>query len=317
MPLNLPRIWRTMRQADAVHTPIGGDVGTFGILMALAQRKPLFVRYCGVWGRAHTLAQRFWFWLLIRIAGGRNVVLATGGSDRPPTMKNLAIQWIFATSMRQAEMASLPRRSPWQIGDPLTLITVGRQEPGKNTDRVIQSLALVRAHYAPTTLDIVGDGSCLPALRQLTTDLNLIEAVTFHGKVNHDRVIAILGRTHVFCFPTDSEGFPKAVHEALACGLPVITTPVSVLPQLIGDRNGILLNDIQPETIAQAILDLISDEQRFREMGRSAQRTAQAYSLEAWRDQIGQKLCQAWGPLPHYTKRRNARLAARRLHETE
>jgi glycosyltransferase involved in cell wall biosynthesis len=115
--------------------------------------------------------------------------------------------------------------------------------------------------------------------------------------VNHDRVLAILGSAHIFCFPTDSEGFPKAVHEALACGLPVITTPVSVLPQLIGDRNGILLNDIQPQTIAQAILDLISDEQRFHEMGRNAQQTAQAYSLEAWRDQIGQKLGQAWGPL--------------------
>ena len=297
MPRNLPRIWETIAQADAVHTPIPGDIGTLGILIVLMQRKPLFVRYCGIWGKVTRASHRFSFWLLQRIAGGRNVVLATGGGDEPPSAENPAIQWIFATSMRAAEMAAIPSRTPWQAGQPLKLITVARQEPSKNTDRLIKALGIVREHYPETTLDVVGDGSCLPALRQLAAELNLADAVTFHGKVNHDAVIAALSQAHLFCFPTDSEGFPKAVHEALACGLPVITTPVSVLPQLIGEGNGVLLSDIEPETIARAILNIVSDEERFAAMMRSAQCTARDYSLERWRDEIGQRLRAAWGPL--------------------
>jgi glycosyltransferase involved in cell wall biosynthesis len=135
-------------------------------------------------------------------------------------------------------------------------------------------------------------------LRQLAADLNLADAVTFHGNVDHASVITALSQADIFCFPTTcSEGFPKAVHEALACGLPVITTPVSVLPQLIGDCNGILLPDIEPETIAQAILDITSDEERFAAMIHSAQHTAREYSLERWRDEIGRRLRAAWGPL--------------------
>lgn len=300
-PFNLPRMWQAIRQGDAVHAPIGGDVGTIGILVALAQSKPLFVRYCGLWGDYNTVAQRFWHWLLVKIAGGRNVVLATGGGDTPPSTENPRIEWIFSTSMRRAEIGVVHRKRPWQAGQPLKLITVGRQEAGKNTEQVIRALVPVRRFYQQTTLDIVGDGSCLPRLRQVAADLNLNDSITFHGKLDHEGVLFVLRQADLFCFPTDSEGFPKAVHEALACGLPVITTPVSVLPQLVSDRNGVLIDDIEPETIARAILSFIADEQRFAEMSANARQTSLQYTLEKWRDAIGERLKASWGPLRQET----------------
>ncbi len=297
MPFNLPRVWRAIRRGDAVHALIGGDVGTIGIVMALVLRRPLLVRYCGIWGECHTLAQRFWHWLLIKIAGGRNVVLATGDNDHPPSAQNPAIEWIFSTSMRRTEIESLPRRRPWQPGQPLKLITVGRQESGKNTESIIRALVPLRRRYPNTTLDIVGDGSFLPALRRLTADLSLNNAITFHGRVSHDSVLTALNQADIFCLPTDSEGFPKAVHEAMACGLPAVTTPVSVLSQLVNDRNGILIHNIQPDTIAEAILRLIANERRFAEMSKNVRQISAEYTLERWRDRIGEKLRASWGSL--------------------
>ena len=296
-PVSLFAIWAAVRSVDAVHALLGGDVGTLGILVALVQRKPLFVRYCGLWGKPETLAQHFWHWLLVRIAGGRNVVLATGGGDAPPSARNPAIRWIFSTSMRKAEMESLPRGSPWKPGEPLRLITVGWLRPDKNVDCVIRALALVRAHCPSVMLDVVGDGDCRQGLERLAGDLGLGDAVVFRGALSHDGVIDALCHAHILCFPTRSEGFPKAVVEAMACGLPVITTRVSVLSHLIGDRNGVLLNDAQPAAMAQAILDLISDEHRYAQMAVSAQETARAWSLEAWSEQIGRVLSPAWGRL--------------------
>lgn len=297
MASNLVDLWRAVREVDAVHAPIPGDIGTIGILVALAQRKPLFVRYCGRWGKKETFAEHFWHWLLLRIAGGRNVVLATGGGEDPPSPKSGAIDWIFSTSMRQAEINAYRPRRPWQRGEPLRLITVGRLESGKNADQVIRALKEIRQLYSQTTLDVVGDGRLLADHRQLASDLKLNGVVMFHGKVDHAQVLALLNQAHIFCFPTDSEGFPKAVHEALACGLPVVTTPVSVLPTLIGEKNGALIEAPQAEQIAQAVLSIIADEDDFAALVRHTQDTARAYSLESWRDEIGARLRVAWGRL--------------------
>jgi glycosyltransferase involved in cell wall biosynthesis len=297
MVSNLGAVRRALRDADAVHAPIPGDLGTLGMLIALAQQKPLFVRYCGRWGKKETLAEHLWHWLLVRIAGGKNVVLATGGGADSPSPKNGEIDWIFSTSMRRAEVDVYRPRRPWRRGEPLHLITVGRLEGGKNADQVIRALEEVRRVYPATTLDVVGDGRLLPAYRDLASDLGLKGAVTFHGRVDHERVLSLLNQAHVFCFPTDSEGFPKAVHEALACGLPVVTTPVSVLPTLIGAENGVLIEAPRADRIAQAVLSIIAEDGDFAARVRHAQETAQAYTLEAWRDEIGERLRAAWGRL--------------------
>ena len=96
---NFRTMLREMRLADAVHTPIPGDIGTIGMLMAMAHRKPLFVRHCGNWERRATTAEYFWRWFMETFGGGRNVMLATGGANEPPSSSNPSIRWIFSTSM--------------------------------------------------------------------------------------------------------------------------------------------------------------------------------------------------------------------------
>jgi glycosyltransferase involved in cell wall biosynthesis len=110
-------------------------------------------------------------------------------------------------------------------------------------------------------------------------------------------VIRLLQQADIFCYPTASEGFPKAVLEALACGLPVVTTRVSVLPKLIGTGCGLLLEHTNPEALAQAVLACLSDAVRYRTMSARAVETASQYSLERWRDTIGDLLRAACGPL--------------------
>jgi glycosyltransferase involved in cell wall biosynthesis len=294
LPRSLPFLWRAARSADAVHAPIPGDIGTFGILVSLLLGKRLFVRYCGIWGVVRRPSHRFAFWLLERIAGGRNVVLATGGGEDPPSRKNPAVRWIFATSLREAEMEVIPDRNPWRKGSPPRLITVARQEAGKNSDQIIRALPTIQRHYPAASLDVVGSGSQLPGLEALAEELCVSDQVIFHGQLDHDEVISRLLEADIFCFPSDSEGFPKAVHEALACGLAVVASPVSVLPHLIGDKNGVLLPDRRPETIARAVLELIGDEHRMQEISRNARCTAREYSLERWRDEIGRILSASW-----------------------
>ena len=89
---NLPRLLSEVLRADAIHAPIPGDIGTIGMLLAFALRKPLFIRYCGNWTEQNTAAEHFWRWFMETFAGGRTVCLATGGAERPPSAKNFSIE---------------------------------------------------------------------------------------------------------------------------------------------------------------------------------------------------------------------------------
>ncbi|MCZ7545725.1 MAG: glycosyltransferase [Anaerolineae bacterium] len=285
-------------RADAVHTPVPGDIGTIGIFLAVVFRKRLFVRHCGNWLVQRTYMERILKWIMERLAGGRNVMLATGGAPDPPSPRNPHIHWIFSTTLSHEELSSCGYpRSPKPSGE-IRLIMVGRQEWNKGTSILIESLPILFNRFPKTVLDVVGDGTALPTFRKLAGDLGILDKVVFHGRVTHDTVMQLLRRADIFCFPTAaSEGFPKAVLEALACGLPVITTNVSVLPQLVGQGCGLLLDDRTSEAIARAVCLISEDPTRYHDMSACALATAKSYSLERWRDVIGDHLHTAWGPL--------------------
>ncbi len=292
---NGPTIWKSVRESDAVHTPIPGDVGTIGMLFALLLRKPLFVRHCGNWLVQRTFAEHFWKWSMEFFGGGRNVMFATGGALEGPSKKNPSIKWIFSTSLRRSQMASTKSRTLPDDGR-IRLIIASRQEPRKGTDVMIESMPAILESLPHATLDVIGDGSLLPELRQLAAKLGVSESITFHGKIEHSNVLDLFRRGHLFCYPTSaSEGFPKVVLEALAAGMPVITTRVSVLPQLIGRGCGTLLESASPDEMIANVINACSNEARYDEMSEKAVEISREYCLENWRDTIGETLCAAWG----------------------
>lgn len=295
---NLSKIVREIKRADAVHTPIPSDIGTIGMLMAMMLGKPLLVRHCGNWALQRTAAEHFWRWLLERTAGDHTVVLATGEAAKGPSARNPNVRWIFSTSLTESELKECAWvRSGFTEKGP-RLIIACRQERSKGTGAVIESLQLLQAEHPNISLDVVGDGAALSDFRRIAEDCRVAHRVRFHGKVDHARVMALLKNADLFCFPTtSSEGFPKAVLEALACGLPVVSTSVSVLGELVGRGGGMLLNEATPEEIASGIRWCLADPARYHALSSAAVRTAAHYSLERWRDTIGSFLTPCWGPL--------------------
>ena len=287
-------IWREIRKADAVHTPIPGDVGTIGMMAALLQRKPLLVRHCGNWLVQKTTAERIWKWSMEYFAGGRNVMFATGGAAEPPSSRNPNIKWIFSTSLRANQLGQAPPRRLPSNGK-LKLVTACRQEPGKGTDKVIESLPGILSVFPEAELSIIGSGSLVDGLKRRVEHLGLHKHVTFHGRIRQQRVVELLNDAHVFCYPTSaSEGFPKVVLEALAGGLPVITTRVSVLPQLLESGAGILLKKADAKELSDAVIRLFADGPAYSVMSATAIETSRQFSLERWRDVIGESLRKAW-----------------------
>jgi glycosyltransferase involved in cell wall biosynthesis len=287
-------IWKEIGQADAVHAPIPGDVGTIGMVIALLRRKPLFVRHCGNWFIQRTVAERFWKWSMEYFGGGKNVMLATGGAAVSPSSRNKNIKWIFSTSLRSEEIEGSRQRTLPESGN-IRLVIACRQESRKGTDVVVKSMPEILKTFPNVSLDVIGDGTRLPEWKALAERLGLNGSIRFYGKVEHAEVLSLLKQAHIFCFPTSaSEGFPKVVLEALASGIPVVTTRVSVLPQLLGSGGGVLLEDSEPSSLAKAVIEICSDMGRYEDMSAKALDTARQYSLEAWQDYLSDILCPAW-----------------------
>lgn len=283
---------REISRADAVFALLP-PIGILGQLLALALRKPLLTRPMN-WSNPR-LPWRLERALLERVAGGRNVVFATGSSDEPPSRRNPAIRWIFSTTVSEAELraTTIPRSL---ASGSARLIIVGRELETDGTRLVLHALPLLADEFPRLMLHVVGHGAALSKLRRLAGELQLLDRVTFHGAEAHERVFELLRQADLFCLPTaETESVRQAVHEALACGLPVVTARTSLAPMLIGC--GVILPNLTAEALAMAVRACLSDPAGYRRMSAQALRAAQAYSLERWRDTVGAALQEAWGPL--------------------
>lgn len=109
-------------------------------------------------------------------------------------------------------------------------------------------------------LILAGDGE-IEKGKQLVKDLNIGNNVEFLGWVTGDEKERAFQRSSIFCLPSYAEGFPMAVLDAWAYGIPVITTPVGGIPDILVDNiNGLLIQPGDPAGIASALEKLIGDE---------------------------------------------------------
>lgn len=290
-------IMQCARKCDAIHTPIPSDIGTVGIFLAIVLRKRLFIRYCGNFSNRRTVAERLWHWLMRRLRPPRTVILATGGSVQPPDDKAPWISWIFASSLSREQIDSLSKRAgekPYVPQAP-RCVYAGRLEEGKGVELALGAMGPIRAVFPQASLTIIGDGSQKKRLSELAAKQE--SPVRFLGQIRRDDLLEEMLTAHIFVFPSHSEGFPKVVHEALACGLPVICRRVSVLPQLIDNSNGYSLEPLDEELISKAVRDLYEREEVYRTAVLAATSSAEPFSLESWKNAIASHLRESWGDL--------------------
>jgi len=141
---------------------------------------------------------------------------------------------------------------------------------------------------------IIGEGQERPALEQKITKYKLKDAVKLTGAIPNARQYLLA--FDIFVLPSLKEGFPWAVLEAAAAGLPIIATKVGGVPEIIkNEDNGLLIEPAQPEAINRALLKLIYNENERRRLGANAQRTSEKFSLEAMNKGYSETISQALG----------------------
>lgn len=171
--------------------------------------------------------------------------------------------------------------------DSEVVIYAGRMRTRKAVAVLLKAFEQVLAERPKAELLLVGDGEQFDALQEqhrrlFGHDSGLEERVRFLGSKPRHEVFDLYAQADVYCLPSLYEGFPVATLEAMAVGLPVVTTRVSGNPEAVDDGvEGRVVEPKDADGLARALIDLLSDPEKRREMGRKArERVLRDFTIE-------------------------------------
>lgn len=176
-------------------------------------------------------------------------------------------------------------------------VFVGRIEPLKGVDSIIKAVDIICSEmpaYADNlSVAVIGgnprnpDEAELTRLQELTHSLDLQHVIKFLGAKDHKWLPYYYGAADAVIVPSDYESFGMVALEAMASGTPVIASDVGGLAYLVRDKEtGFRVPARNPESLAEAIISIMTDCQRQAMLGENATKFAQHYSWTSIVDQL-------------------------------
>jgi glycosyltransferase involved in cell wall biosynthesis len=176
----------------------------------------------------------------------------------------------------------LPKKNIRQINsEKVTFLFLGRIGKRKGVFDLIAAVAAIPlAQRQKVELIIAGDGEREKA-RELIKELNLISQIKVLDWLDEAQRDLLLAKVDVFVLPSYNEGLPMALLEAMSWGLPVITTPVGGIPELITSaENGLLVTPGSVDELSVAMQSLIIDQELQQRLGVNARESVKSFDIK-------------------------------------
>lgn len=165
-----------------------------------------------------------------------------------------------------------------ESADPRAVLSVGRLVAIKGFDTLVKAMAILRDQAYGIRCTIVGDGPERSRIERLIERSNLHGEVELVGERTPQAVFDLMGRCAIFVLPSRPagrksgvmDGIPVSLMEAMARGIPVISCPVSGIPELVvNEETGLLVPPDDERMLAGAIARLVDDEELRRRLGQA------------------------------------------------
>jgi glycosyltransferase involved in cell wall biosynthesis len=158
----------------------------------------------------------------------------------------------------------------------------------KRVPELLRAIAHVRELVPEVRLSILGDkNDGTEEVESLIRQLGLENIVELVGKVSEAEKIDYFRRAAVYCQPSAFEGFGMAIAEAMACGVPVVTTRAGAIPEVVGE-DAIFCDGADPRDLADKIIELLKNQDLRQELGRrGSQRIRSHFPYERRREELG------------------------------
>ena len=284
-----------MSRADAVHVRCPANISLLALwLLARAGKPPYrWVKYAGNWQpdgrepRAYGVQRR---WLAEN--RHRGVVTVNG---RWPTQPDHVVTFYnpCLTDEEAGQGAALAAAK--QLRLPVELLFAGELNEGKGVGRVLRVAQALQARGIPFTLRLLGDGPDRPRY-EAQARANSLDGVSFLGWVPRERVAEYYAAAHFILLPSQSEGWPKVLSEAMAYGVVPVAAAVSSIPQILGETGaGVALPVDDIAGMAGAIAGFIAEPARWSAASRAGVAAAHRFTYSAYQTAVTGLFAGAWG----------------------
>jgi glycosyltransferase involved in cell wall biosynthesis len=271
--LNLAAYGSTLRKLLLMHL-----VRAFGIPALLHIHASEFIPFCESLGPRTRK-------LLIDSLARASAIVVIGDYWRRYLVENLGVPARIVTVIRNA--VPLPPPPAPRVGSGrCRIVALGLLGPRKGTPELLEALAAPTLRALDWEAVIAGNGS-VETSRARAAALGLTERVQIPGWVDGATVSRLLHAADVFVLPSHNEGLPVAILEAMGAGLPVVTTPVGAIPELISAETGFLVPPGDAPALSQALAELITNPQLRSTIGQKArERVERHFRIEDTADRF-------------------------------
>jgi glycosyltransferase involved in cell wall biosynthesis len=287
IPLIIWRLFKAMRKADHIHLRCPGNMGLMGaVVQILFPGKKKTAKYAGNWDWS---SKQPWSYRLQQVIL-RNTLLTKNMKtlvygEWPDRNENILP--FFTASYSQADQLGIP---PKNMDDEIIrCMFVGTLTENKQPLLALEVFNQLLASGRLMELHFYGEGALKKSLEARVKELDLQDRVTIHGNVGAAVLKEAYKQSHFLLFFSKSEGWPKAVSEAMWWGCVPVTTPVSCVAWMLDNgRNGILVQ--HPSQAFETILNTMENNTVYRYMQQQATKWARVYTLESFEQAIKQLL---------------------------
>ena len=189
-----------------------------------------------------------------------------------------------------------PRIAGTRPTGPVRIVCTGRMVAAKGHRILLEAAAVLAASRIEFSLVLIGDGPERKSLEAQSVEQGIAAHVRFLGAMAHQATLAEVADADLFVLASFAEGLPVALMEAMALGVPCVSTIIAAIPELIIDgQNGLLVPASNVELLAKALERLALDPVLRGRLGSAARETVIAqYNLalnldqlaETWKDRL-------------------------------
>ena len=293
-----PELVRWVRRSasayDVVHVHgLFNPISSLSARAALRRRVPVVIRPFGTLSRytfehRRTALKRVYFTLLerqnLREAGALHFTSTTERSEADWHGIDFSDRSYVVPPPSLAEHS---RTRPMAVDrDDELILFLGRIDPVKNLESLLDAWPLVRRKMPSALLEIAGDGepSYVATLRQRAIRLGVDSSVVFRGFITGEKKEQLLSQAALLVLPSLHENFGVVVLEAIESGVPVLVSPEVQLADFVRSEGAGRVVESMPEPFAEAILEMIGaegEEVRARVRERGAEIVARHFSPRA------------------------------------
>ena len=189
-------------------------------------------------------------------------------------LKETAVPMIF----NGVDLEKCLVKTAYALSQPAVLLHIGRFNEQKNHRGLLEAFARILAVYPDCHLKLIGEGDLREEAEKVAETLGIREKVSFLG--NQTNVYPFLQKADIFLMPSKFEGMPMTIIEAMGTGLPVVASAVGGVPDMLEDRVSGMLVSCEPEAVAQAVLQLLEQEELRKTLGSNALHGSRQFGAE-------------------------------------